>query len=81
MAARLTPQACRAARAILNWTTADLAREAEVSSTTVNNAEKGKPIRPSSEAAIIAALAKHNVEITNGDGTGARLRYVESEPR
>jgi len=72
--AKLTDAACRAARGLLNWTVRDLMREAGVSPNTVTALESGKGVRPETEAKIIAAFERHAVEITNGDGTGARLR-------
>lgn len=74
MPAKLTPAACRAARALLNWTVRDLMREAGVSPNTVTGLEGGQVVRPETEAKVVAAFAAHGVEITNGDGTGARLR-------
>ena len=70
---KLTPEACRAARAILKWSMRDLADSADVAFSTVNLLEKGNPIRPTTAEKIVAAFAAHSVEITNGDGTGARL--------
>ena len=72
--AKLTPEACRAARALLGLTTQQFAARVGVSPTTVNGIETGSPVRASTEARIIAALDGLGVEITNGDGTGARLR-------
>ncbi len=69
----LTPESCRAARAILKWSIRDLATNAGIAKSTINLLENGNPIRPSTSEKIIAAFAEHNVEITNGDGTGARL--------
>lgn len=74
MAAALTPQACRAARGLLNWSIRDLMREAGVSPNTVTALEAGKDLRPETAAKIVEAFARHQVEITNGDGTGARLK-------
>lgn len=71
--APLTGPACRAGRALLQWSTQDLAQAAGVSPTTVNAIEGGKPFRPGSARKIIEAFALNRVEITNGDGTGARL--------
>lgn len=71
--APLTGPACRAARALLQWSTLDLAKAAAVSPTTVNAIEGGKPFRPGSARKIVEAFAANRVEITNGDGTGARL--------
>ena len=70
---KLTPEATRAARGILKWSMAELAENAGVAISTVLLLEKGNPIRPSTAEKIISAFAVHNVEITNGDGTGARL--------
>lgn len=70
---KLTPEACRAARAILKWSMIDLANSAKVAPSTINLLEKGNPIRPSTAEKIIAAFAANKVEITNGEGTGARL--------
>jgi hypothetical protein len=75
MGAKLTAAACRAGRALLGWTVRDLMREAEVSPNTVTGFEGGGPIRPATEAKIIEAFARHGVEITNGNGTGARLIF------
>ncbi|WP_414642034.1 helix-turn-helix transcriptional regulator [Brevundimonas sp.] len=71
--APLTGPACRAGRALLQWSTQDLAKAAGVSPTTVNAIEGGKPFRPGSARKIVEAFAANSVEITNGAGTGARL--------
>jgi DNA-binding XRE family transcriptional regulator len=75
MVAKLTPQAMRAARALLGLTIQEIAPQIGVSPTTLNAVEKGDTVRPSTEAKILAGLARLNVEIINGDGTGARLRF------
>jgi hypothetical protein len=46
---------------------------------TVHLFEKGETVRPDSKAKMVAAFAARNVEITNGEGTGARLRRTASE--
>jgi transcriptional regulator with XRE-family HTH domain len=71
--AKLTPEACRAARALLGWTVRDLMREAGVSPNTVTALESGAAVRAETEAKIVETFARFSVEITNGDGTGARL--------
>lgn len=73
--AKLTSTACRAARGILKWTVRDLAREAAVSPTTVNLLEADRPHREGTAAKFVAAFRRHGVEITNGEGTGARLLF------
>jgi DNA-binding LacI/PurR family transcriptional regulator len=57
----------------LGWGVRDLAERAELSPTTVSMVEAGKPHADATAAAIVAAFAAHGVEITNGEGTGARL--------
>lgn len=71
--ANLTPEACRAARAILKWSVRELATHAGIAFSTVHLLEKGENVREDSKAKMVAAFAAHHVEITNGDGTGARL--------
>jgi len=70
----LTPAACRAARALLNWKSADLMREAQVGPNTIVKLEAGKGVRASTALKIVEAFGRYGVEITNGDGTGARLK-------
>ncbi|NDC60365.1 MAG: XRE family transcriptional regulator [Alphaproteobacteria bacterium] len=71
---KLTPEACRAARALLNWGVRDLAREAGVGFQTVARFETGRAeMRQTTADKIVERLALAGVEITNGDGTGARL--------
>jgi transcriptional regulator with XRE-family HTH domain len=79
--AKLTPEACRAGRAILKWSMRDLAAESGVAWTTINQLENGKPVRASTEERLAEAFAAHGVEITNGDGTGARLRKDRQGPQ
>lgn len=81
MAAKLTPQAMRAARALLGLTIQQIAPKLGVSPTTINAVEKGDTPRASTEAKIVAGLDALGVEITNGNGTGARLRYPSSSER
>lgn len=73
---KLTPESCRAARAILKWSVRDLGEESGVAFTTISQFENGRTMRASTAEKIIAAFALRSVEITNGDGTGARLRQL-----
>jgi predicted transcriptional regulator len=75
--AKLTPEACRAGRALLGWGLRDLAEASGVNYVTIFRIESGTPPRPSTEAKLIEAFAEHGVEITNGKGTGARLLRTE----
>jgi transcriptional regulator with XRE-family HTH domain len=74
MAAKLTGPACRAARGLLNWTHRDLQAHSGVSRPTIMAVENGEGFRADTEARLVAAFDAHGVEITNGNGTGARLR-------
>lgn len=72
--ADLTPEANRAARAILRWSVRDLADNAGIAFSTVHRFETTGVATETTKDKIKAAYAAHNVEITNGDGTGARLK-------
>ena len=78
---RLTPEACRAGRAILKWSVRDLAEQAGIAFSTVHLLERGESVREDTRAKIAAAFAAHDVEIIDADGTGAILRrhYTEEE--
>jgi transcriptional regulator with XRE-family HTH domain len=67
---------CRMARAALNWSTADLAREAGVGVNTVNRFEAGNDARVSSLDKMRRALEAAGVIFIegNGDGPGVKLR-------
>lgn len=71
--AKLTPQANRAARGILQWSLRELAEKAGVAFSTVHRFEKTGNCSGAVEEKIKAALALEGVEITNGNGTGARF--------
>lgn len=71
--APLTPEANRAARAILRWSVRDLAEMAGIAFTTVHRFETTGVATETTREKIRAAYTAHNVEITNGRGTGARL--------
>ena len=75
---KLTAAACRAGRALLGWSVRDLMREAGVSPNTVTALERGGDVRPATEAKIVERLGRFGVEITNGDGTGVRLRKPDA---
>ncbi len=78
MTAKLTPESCRAARAILNMSTHQMAAAVGVSPTTLNGIEAGNAVRASTEAKIIGALNSLGVEILNGDAPGARMLPKQS---
>lgn len=76
----MTPAQCRAARGLLDWSQAELARSANVGLSTLKNFEGGRSapmannltaIRNALEAAGVTFLG--NAEIVTG-GPGVRLR-------
>lgn len=70
---KLTPEALRAARAILNWDLRKLAKETGLSFSSIAKIENGdvQP-REKTEKAILDVLEKQNIEILNGGSPGAR---------
>lgn len=73
--AKLTGAACRAGRALLKWSMRDLVAAAGVSLPTVLKLENDGAVAQDTADKITAAFDRSGVEITNGDGTGARLRH------
>jgi hypothetical protein len=71
--AKLTPQACRAGRALLGWGVRDLARESGLGVATIARLEAGDDMRADTLDRVKQTFADNGVEITNGKGTGARL--------
>jgi len=73
----ITPEQCRAARGLLDWTQADLAREAAIGIVTVRQVEAGQssPRRATLDV-MRRALERAGVEFidANGGGPGVRLR-------
>jgi len=77
--APLTSAQIRAARALLRWSAADLARESSLGANTVRRAEvaeKETSLTAANELAIRRALEEAGVEFIdeNGGGPGVRLR-------
>lgn len=72
--AKLTIEACRAARALLGWGVRDLAAQAGVGVMSVSRYEAGEQVRQDTIDKLQEAFEAHGVEITNGKGTGARLK-------
>jgi transcriptional regulator with XRE-family HTH domain len=73
----LTPEQCRAARALLNWTQEDLATRAEISRSTVRGFESGQhELQRASAAVIRRAFEDARIIFLDADATcgpGVRL--------
>lgn len=78
--AKLTGAACRAGRALLKWSMRDLAAASGVSLPTLLKLENDGQVSAETAEKVTAAFESKGVEITNGDGTGARLLFVEAYP-
>lgn len=73
----LTPEQCRAARGLLDWTQEELAERAEVSRSTIRDFENGRHCLHSTTATqVIEALERGGaLLIPSGEaGPGVRLR-------
>ena len=64
----LTPEMCRAARALLNWKTAQLASASGLGVATVRRFEAGGMVRPPSVAAMLDALQGAGLEFIPAGG-------------
>lgn len=68
----------RAARALAQWSSADLARNTGISSKTILNIEIGRfHARPDTMQAIVAAFDKVGVEFTENEGVRRRPEGIE----
>jgi ribosome-binding protein aMBF1 (putative translation factor) len=73
----LTPEQCRAARGLKDWSQTKLAAEARVGESTIRNFEAGRSVPVTNNlSAIRKALEDAGVEFIaeNGGGPGVRLR-------
>ena len=73
---------CRAARALIGWSTQQLASSAAVGVNTVNRFEGGQDARMSSVDKIRAALEAAGIIFipANGEDVGVRLRRSPATP-
>lgn len=71
----LTPAQCRAARALLNWTQADLADRTSISAVSLRAFEKGGEMRDSNRRLVLLTFEAAGVQFIpeNGGGAGVRL--------
>lgn len=59
----LTPEMCRAARALLNWEVDELAAAAELATATVRRFEAGGVVEPRTVEALLQALDSAGIEL------------------
>lgn len=71
----LTPEQCRAARALLDWTQNDLAERASISAVSIRAFERGGEMRDSNQKLLRLTLEASGVHFIaeNGGGAGVRL--------
>jgi len=76
----MTPVQCRMARAALDWSIRDLARESKVSHDRIVRFEKGQPLKERTEDAIRVTLEQAGVIFLPDDGEsiGVRIRHTEN---
>lgn len=77
----LTPEANRAARAILKWSVRDLAERAGIAFSTVHRFETTGVATDTTKGKILAACAVEGVQIIDDGGTGAMLVESPTGPR
>jgi DNA-binding XRE family transcriptional regulator len=72
----ITPELCRAARGLLDWTQADLSKAAALSAVSIRAFEKGGTMRERNKRALLDAFQAAGVQFIgeNGGGPGVRLR-------
>ena len=77
----ITPQQCRAARGLLDWSQQDLADKARIGIVTVRQLEAGghEP-RPATLEVVRRALEAAGVEFIDANGGGPGVRLRESTP-
>ena len=76
----LTPEQCRAARALLDWTQGQLADHVSVSPVSIRAFEKGGEMRDSNRKLIQMTFEAAGVQFIpeNGGGAGVRLAKAKA---
>ena len=71
----ITPEQCRAARALLDWSQLDLVETSDVGRSTITRFERGSHMPHASNlAAIRGALEKAGVTFIDENGGGVKLK-------
>ncbi|KAA9010711.1 helix-turn-helix transcriptional regulator [Histidinibacterium aquaticum] len=78
----MTPQLCKAARALIEWTAADLSESSGVSSDTIRSFESGRSrsLRGDNDAAVRAAFAREGVRFLDSGETAEGIGVVRKTP-
>ncbi|MDO8379205.1 helix-turn-helix transcriptional regulator [Phenylobacterium sp.] len=59
----LTPECCRAGRALLDWSLKDLAEKSGVAFTTISQFENGRPAHGTTQQRLAQALERNGVKL------------------
>ena len=71
----LSPDQCRAARGLLDWTQEELAHRADASRSTIRDFENGRHVlHPATAAQVVAALFEGGVLLIPADEAGPGVR-------
>jgi transcriptional regulator with XRE-family HTH domain len=76
---RIAAIQCRAARALLDWTLQDLARESGVAVDTIRRLEKGETLHERTNWALREALQKAGITFLDNGLVGVALRKDASQ--
>lgn len=75
----ITPEQCRAARALLDWTQRDLASQAKLTPLTIREFERGKSRLKDSTAQLLRMVFESaGVVFIDANGGGPGVRLAES---
>lgn len=71
----ITPEQCRAARGLLDWTQAELAQRVSISAVSLRAFEKGGEMRDSNQKLLRLTFEAAGIQFIpeNGGGAGVRL--------
>jgi len=76
----MTPELCRAARAVLNWTQGDLARASRISAPTISNYEAGNDTTTRGNQALLQmTFQAAGIEFLGEGGELPGLRVTKVE--
>lgn len=74
----ITPEQCRAARALLDWTQSQLAEHVSMSVLSIRSFEKGRDMRESNRKLLTMTLESAGVEFIPENGGGPGVRLIKS---